>query len=121
MPYLSRRIRTITPKKELPQEPPWRQKLWVFCNSAFGIWLFSTIVVGAFTATYQWVQENDRQIKAANDLHRNLELEVTSRFDQLVQSIYTTRSIGNGFVIYPIMNSSALNYNYSMWLQPPDE
>ncbi|MTH14435.1 hypothetical protein [Flavobacterium sp. LC2016-01] len=64
---------------EKKNEKTWKEKLWLFLNSAFGLWLLSTIVFSIIVNSYANFKENNTKAAIKNETVRKLEIEISNK------------------------------------------
>jgi hypothetical protein len=57
------------------------KRVLVFLNTALGIWLLSTVVVGVLTWSYAQLQENAKKTEVIRESTRKLHTEIVGRLD----------------------------------------
>lgn len=91
-------------RKELAPPPPqssedgWRQKVWKFLNSTFGIWLLSTVIVAGVVSIYDNQQTAYREKEAlrkqgeadsrrTREIYERVALEISFRFSSTMAKL----------------------------------
>ena len=87
-------------------------KLWVFLNSSFGLWLFSTVVVGFVVNFYTRYQDNVAERNKKMELTRKLNVEISSR----LQNMFT---LLQDKVDGSVENAGRLRYRLTTSFLPP--
>jgi hypothetical protein len=86
----------VTEKERIRQEEIFRQEirtelekkgvsgkgLWKFVNSAFGLWLLSSVVIAGFTFLYSAWDKNEQEKRSQRSERRRIETEVQARINQ---------------------------------------
>ena len=62
--------------------PTGAQKLWSWLNSAFGLWLLSSVVLTGLTTAYAHYREASEQAHKKEEMQRSLLIEIAGRMDQ---------------------------------------
>lgn len=60
-------------------DPP-KSKLWIFLNSAFGLWLLGSVTVAVITWKYQTMQTERREAFERRESRQKLQDEISTRF-----------------------------------------
>jgi hypothetical protein len=89
-------------RKELTPAPTtekgWRQKIWKFLNSTFGIWLFSTVIVAGVVHLYDKQEtayreretqrkEQEAESRRTRELYERVAIEISFRFSSTMAKL----------------------------------
>ncbi len=79
-------------------KPSAKSTLWMLLNSAFGLWLLSTLAVGFITWSYATYKESKTADNQKRELLRKLDTEITYRISQceLALAYVSCKEIGRG-------------------------
>jgi hypothetical protein len=88
-----------------------KESVWLFLNSAFGLWLLSTVVISIATAIYTKIQTDRAEKSKTAELKRKLEVELANRVGVLDNGLDAllsgTTKIFTGSVTMTVVNIDA--------------
>ena len=78
-------------------QPSRRQRLWLWLNSAFGLWLLSSVVLTGLTTAYTRYQNQREQQVKKEDAEKRLNTEISGRMFEALKGLATYQNdIRNG-------------------------
>lgn len=80
-------------RKSFEKKQPAKNKFFTFFNSALGIWLLSSIVIGVFTYTFNSYNEKRKSVKEREAKIKRIDTEVEARLAQFWANIDTLTSL----------------------------
>lgn len=73
----------------------YKQNLWLFLNSTFGLWFLSTITVGFITWSYTQWQLSQSKFSEKIERIRKIDTEIAHRLDYFYSDLKNTRTISD--------------------------